>query len=66
MGGVKPLTGAAGSLMCGGDGGEALVAKGGCTNTGTVTIGGNGYSVFESNDNTAKIHVDTDIAVTVA
>ena len=34
-------------------------------NTGTVTIGTNGYSVFESTDDGVNICVDDDVAVSV-
>ncbi len=62
-GGTNPLTGAVDSLLIDGDSGDAVAAQGAWTNTGTVTIDGNGYSVFESDANGAEIHVDSDVAV---
>ena len=59
------MTGAVDSLLIGGDPGDAVTAQGAWTNTGTVTIGPNGYSVFESGENGAQIFVDGDVAVTV-
>ena len=64
-GGVNPLSGATDSLVIDGDSGDALSLQGGLSNTGTVTIGGNGYSVFESSDNTAQLFVDSDISVSL-
>ena len=64
-GGINPLTGAVDSLLIDGDTGDAVTAQGAWTNTGTVTIGANGYSVFESAENGAQIFVDGDVAVTV-
>ena len=64
-GGVNPLTGVLDSLLIDGDSGDAVTAQGAWTNTGTVTIGANGYSVFESGDNGATIFVDDVVAVTV-
>ena len=64
--GINPVTGVLDSLIIDGNSGDVLLAEGGWTNTGTVTIDGNGYSVFQSDTNNAEIHVDTDIAVTLA
>lgn len=63
--GTNPLMGAFDSLLIDGDSGDAVSAQGAWTNTGTVTIGANGYSVFESGDNGARIFVDGDVAVKV-
>jgi len=64
-GGTNPLTGAVDSLLIDGDSGDTVSAQGAWTNTGTVTIGANGYSVFESGENGARIFVDGDVAVNV-
>jgi formylmethanofuran dehydrogenase subunit C len=65
-GGTNPLTGAVDSLLIDGDAGDAVTAQGAWTNTGTVTIGGNGYSVYQSDANGAQIFVDGDVAVSLA
>ena len=64
-GGVNPLTGAVDSLLIDGDTGDAVTAQGAWSNTGTLTIGGNGYSVFQDSGNGATIFVDDDVAVNV-
>ena len=64
-GGTNPLTGVVDSLLIDGDTGDAIEAQGSWTNTGTVTIGANGYSVFENAENDGKLFVDGDVAVTV-
>ncbi|MDD9905609.1 MAG: hypothetical protein OXT06_18735 [Rhodospirillaceae bacterium] len=64
-GGTNPLTGTLDSLLIDGDAGDAVAVDNTFTNTGSVTIGANGYSVFESADSGAKIFVDGDVAVTV-
>ena len=61
--GANALTGAENSLIIDGDAGDAVDAVGTWSNTGTVTIGGDGYSVYESADNGAQLFVDNDVAV---
>ncbi|MDD9918750.1 MAG: hypothetical protein OXT01_29225 [Rhodospirillaceae bacterium] len=63
---TNSLTGAAHSLLIDGDSGDTLNALGEWSNTGTVTIGGEGYTVYQSTNNDAQIFVDDDIAVTAA
>jgi hypothetical protein len=65
-GGTNPLTGAIDSLLIDGDAGDAVSAQGSWTNTGSVTIGANGYSVFTDGGNGATIFVDQDVAVNLA
>ncbi len=62
-GGTNPLTGIIDSLLIDGDAGDAVTAQGSWTNTGTVAIGANGYSVFQDGGNGATIFVDDDLAV---
>ena len=64
--GTNAETGAGHSLIIDGDAGDAVDAGEGWSNTGTVTIGGDGYSVFESANNGAQIFVDDDVAVNLA
>ncbi|MDD9906152.1 MAG: hypothetical protein OXT06_21485 [Rhodospirillaceae bacterium] len=61
--GANALTGGDNSLLIDGDAGDAVDAGAGWSNTGSVTIGGEGYSVFESADNGAQLFVDTNVAV---
>ena len=61
--GANALTGADNSLIIDGEAGDAVDAGGTWSNTGTVTIGGDGYSVYESADNGAQLFVDSDVAV---
>jgi hypothetical protein len=65
-GGANSLTGAEHSLLIDGDTGDALNAVGDWNNTGTVTIGGEGYTVYQSGSNDAQIFVDDDITVSAA
>ena len=62
--GTNAETGTGHSLIIDGDTGDVVDAGEGWSNTGTVTIGGDGYSVFESASNGARIFVDDDVAVT--
>ncbi len=65
-GGINALTGQSNSLLIDGDTDDTVVAQDSWSNTGSVTIGGNGYSVFESDANGVQIFVDADVAVTIA
>ncbi len=65
-GGANSLTGAEHSLLIDGDAGDSLNAAGNWNNTGTVTIGGEGYTVYQSANNDAQIFVDDDITVSAA
>ena len=60
---TNALTNVQDSLLIDGNAGDVVNAQGAWSNTGTVTIGGNGYSVFESGTNGAQVFVDTDVAV---
>lgn len=61
--GTNALTNVTDSLLIDGNAGDVVNAQGAWSNTGTVTIDGNGYSVFESGTNGAQIFVDTDVSV---
>lgn len=63
--GTNALTNVTDSLLIDGNAGDVVNAQGAWTNTGTVTIGGNGYSVFESSTNDAQVFVDTDVTVNI-
>ena len=65
-GGANSLTGAEHSLVIDGESGDSLNATGDWNNTGTVTIGGEGYTVYQSANNDAQIFVDDDITVSAA
>ena len=64
--GANALTGTDHSLIIDGDAGDAVDVGEGWSNTGTVTVGGDGYSVFENGDNGAQLYVDNDVAVVAA
>ena len=64
--GANALTGADNSLVIDGDAGDAVDAGAGWANTGTVTIGGDGYSVYESADNGAQLFVNDNVTMTAA
>ena len=53
------LTGTANTLIIDGNAGDTVEAGAGWSNTGTLTIGGDGYSVYENGDNDAQIFVNT-------
>ena len=61
--GVNALTGSEHTLIIDGDAGDTLEADAGWTNTGTATIGDDGYSVYENGDNDAQLFVNAAIAV---
>ncbi len=64
--GQNALTGTDHTLIIDGDAGDTVEAGAGWSNTGSVTIGGDGYSVYESAANGAQIYVEDDIAVNAA
>ena len=64
--GANELTGTENSLVIDGDAGDAVDAGAGWSNTGTVTIGGDGYSVYESADNGSQLFVNDDVTMTAA
>ena len=64
--GVNALTGTEHTLIIDGDAGDSVDAGAGWSNTGTITIGGDGYSVYESGDNDAQIVVAAAVAVNIA
>ncbi len=64
--GTNALTGTEHGLIIDGDAGDAVEAGAGWSNTGTVTIGGDGYSVYENDSNGAQLYVNEDVAVNAA
>lgn len=60
------LTGAEHSLVIDGNAGDTVEVHGEWNNTGSVTIGGTGYSVYQSDTNHAQIYVNDRVAVTAA
>ena len=66
-GATNSLTGAERSLLIDGDAGDTLNAQGDWNNMGTVTIGGEGYSVYQSTDGDgAQLFVHEDLVVSAA
>ena len=63
--GINARTGTANSLIVDGDSGDTVDAGAGWTDAGTATIGGQGYSVYESTADGVRLFVDTDVGVTV-
>ena len=61
--GENALTGTANTLIIDGNAGDTVEAGAGWSNTDTLTIGGDGYSVYENGDNDAQIFVNTAIAM---
>jgi len=61
--GINALTGTEHALIIDGDAGDSVETGAGWSNTGTVTIGGDGYSVYENGDNDAQIFVNAAVAV---
>ena len=61
--GENALTGTANTLIIDGNAGDTVEAGAGWSNTGTLTIGGDGYSVYDNGDNDAQIFVNTAITV---
>ncbi|MGY8958742.1 MAG: calcium-binding protein, partial [Alphaproteobacteria bacterium] len=61
---TNSLTGANESLLIDGDSGDVLDAGAGWSNTGSVTIGGSGYSVYESGENESQLFVNENVSVT--
>ncbi|MBT5810265.1 MAG: hypothetical protein HOI19_07805, partial [Rhodospirillaceae bacterium] len=57
------LTGTAESLVIDGDAGDLVDTGAGWTNTGSVTIGGNGYSVYESDENGSQLAINENVSV---
>jgi len=64
--GANELTGTENSLVIDGDAGDTVDAGAGWSNTGTVTIGGDGYSIYESADNGAQLVVNDNVTMTAA
>ena len=57
------LTGTAESLVIDGDAGDVVDTGAGWTNTGSITIGGNGYSVYESDENGSQLAINENVSV---
>ena len=64
--GVNAATGTEHSLIIDGDAGDTVDAGAGWSNTGTVTIGGDGYSVYESDNSDSQLYVSNDVNVNAA
>jgi hypothetical protein len=62
-GDVNNLTGTAESLLIDGNAGDEVDAGAGWTNTGYVTIGGSGYSLYESDDNGRQLVINENVTV---
>jgi Ca2+-binding RTX toxin-like protein/subtilisin-like proprotein convertase family protein len=58
------LTGTPESLLIDGDAGDVVNTGAGWIDTGSVTIGGNGYSVYESDENGSQLFVNENVNVT--
>jgi hypothetical protein len=63
-GDVNNLTGTAESLLIDGDAGDEVDTGAGWSNTGSVTIGGAGYSVYESDENGSQLVINENVNVT--
>ena len=63
-GDVNNLTGTAESLLIDGNAGDEVDAGAGWTNTGYLTIGGSGYSFYESDDNGSQLVINENVNVT--
>ena len=64
--GTNGLSGNEHSLIIDGDSGDTVVFQDSWSNTGSVTIGGTGYSVYENASNDAQVLVDDTVAVNAA
>jgi hypothetical protein len=64
--GINAATGTEHALIVDGDVGDTVNAGEGWSNTGTITIGGDGYSVYESDNGDAQLYVSTHVYVGAA
>jgi hypothetical protein len=64
--GENLLTGTDHSLIIDGDAGDAVDAGEGWSNTGTVTIGSDGYSIYENDNAGGQLVVNQDVTLTAA
>jgi hypothetical protein len=64
--GANAETGTDHTLIVDGDSGDTVDAGAGWTNTGTETVDGQSYSVYESDDSDANLYVNAAVAVNAA